>query len=158
MVELNDVNPKQACHILQTLYVEMDLPSMEVISAEIETFAKKNNLEINLTNNQDELKSVFSDDDSGEIAQMIFEIYNADEEAKEFMEKAVEEIPPTETQDLGILTIPAAFSLMYVAITSEINIKWGPISIKKKGFSEESQVKAINFLNRALKVLTWLGK
>ena len=156
---IQNLDDKQACFIVEKLTGEiysnmLNAPGFREIAQDIDKTTLAAGNPLNLQNKEKWQDQQLSLEDSGPVARSILEAMASEEELEPLVKLATEEFVDT-TLDLGILTLGAAISLIFIVISSdiELNINWksGKFSLKKRGLSPKAQ-------ERIIKKFTFLGK
>lgn len=76
---------------------------------------------------------------AGTVARELLRTLAATPQGAELVSKAIDRFP-AEDQDLGLLSIPIAAGLFYIAVVSELDVDLGWFKLRKPALSGERQV------------------
>lgn len=77
--------------------------------------------------------------EAGNVARTLLHALATPGDGEAFVAAAIDEFP-SETQDLGLLSVPIAAGFFYIAVVSEFDVDLGWFKFKKRGLSAAQQV------------------
>jgi hypothetical protein len=169
--KIGNLDDKQACFIVEQMtgeiYSEISkAPESSEIAKEFIEIAKEIDDITETIDNPLSLQTIdkwydneLSLENSGPLARSILEAMASHEDLEPMVKKAIDELVD-ETLDLGILTMGAAISLVYLVASSSIHIdfKWRGLKVKirKSGLTRKAQEKLLGKTSILSKIASML--
>jgi hypothetical protein len=153
---------KQACYIAKAITQDVfanlkSPPSYEQMAKDVEPVALQAGVDLNLTGRSEWYAVEMESELSGPEARKLLEVLATETGLEEIIDQAMDRYTD-KALDLGIISVGVAIALVYVAISSEIELDLGWIKIRKKGLNSEQQKEvAVKTLPEVAKALFGKG-
>lgn len=161
---IRNLDDKQACFIVEQMTGEIysgisKAPGFSEIAKEIDDITEAIGNPLSLQTVDKWYDNELSLENSGPLARSILEAMASHEDLEPIVKKATDELVD-ETLDLGILTMGAAISIVYLVVSSGIHIdfEWRGLKVKirKSGLTRKAQEKLLGKSSILSRIATML--